>query len=87
LPVHERDTFTLLKTGKISSLNGTKNPVLFPAQRRFFSFPGKFSQKKIQEFSKNFIQCITCKIEFWEPKATAEEAERGATPFETPTPR
>jgi hypothetical protein len=29
---------------------------------------------------------MTCKIEFWEPEATAEEAERGATPFETPGP-
>ncbi len=29
---------------------------------------------------------MTCKIEFREPEATAEEAERGATPFDTPAP-
>jgi hypothetical protein len=41
---HKRD-FPLLQTGKILSLNGTKNLVRFPSQHRFFPVPGRFNQK------------------------------------------
>jgi hypothetical protein len=51
LPFHKRDTFHILKTGNILSLNGTKNTVLIPSHHRYFTVPGRFGQKK----SRNLV--------------------------------
>jgi hypothetical protein len=58
LPFHKRDTFHILKTGNILSLNGTKNMVLIPSHHRYFTVPGRFGQKKSRNLVNFFYSVL-----------------------------
>jgi hypothetical protein len=59
LPLHKRDTFHILKTEEILSVNGTKNTEIIPSQYRFFPVPGRFGQKKSRNLVNIFYSAVT----------------------------